>query len=227
MNRDEYLKQLEKYVRCLPKEDFEKTMAHFEEYFDEVGPEREQDAIAELGTPKEAAYELLSQMLETGEKKMEPNVTDSEPDNEKMNEASSAGKRHYEIKSKKKLSTGAMILIAILAIFASPVAIPVSITAVLLILTLIAAAMSMIIAAFLVCIAIILVSGKLIVAGLFTTVVSVPGAISMVGAGIIGLGTGILGLLALWTGFKFMGQLIRAFARWLTKKGEKSNEKME
>lgn len=70
MTREEYLAQLKKYLRKLPHEDYENAMEYFTEYFDEVEPEGEADLIQELGTPKEAAYDLLDNLIT--EKKKEP-----------------------------------------------------------------------------------------------------------------------------------------------------------
>ena len=53
MTRTEYLAQLEKYLKKLPAKDYQEAMDYFTEYFDEVGPEGEAAAIAELGSPKE------------------------------------------------------------------------------------------------------------------------------------------------------------------------------
>ena len=50
MNREEYLRELSKYLKKLPKKDYDDTMNYFEEYFDEVGVEGEQDLIRELGS---------------------------------------------------------------------------------------------------------------------------------------------------------------------------------
>ena len=36
MNREEYLRELSKYLKKLPKKDYDDTMNYFEEYFDEV-----------------------------------------------------------------------------------------------------------------------------------------------------------------------------------------------
>ncbi|MBF1707103.1 MAG: hypothetical protein HXO91_00805, partial [Streptococcus sanguinis] len=52
MTRTEYLAELEKYLKKLPRKDYEETMDYFTEYFDEVGPEGEAAAIADLGSPK-------------------------------------------------------------------------------------------------------------------------------------------------------------------------------
>lgn len=63
MTRTEYLNQLEKYLRKLPKADFESAMQHFTEYFEEAGEAHEQSVINELGSPKEAAADLLHNLL--------------------------------------------------------------------------------------------------------------------------------------------------------------------
>ena len=63
MKREEYLSQLRKYLKRLPKDDYENAMEYFTEYFEEAGEEGEQKVIEELGTPKEAAGELLSNLL--------------------------------------------------------------------------------------------------------------------------------------------------------------------
>ena len=55
MTREEYLRQLQHYLKRLPKEDYDSAMEYFTEYFEEAGPEGEQAVIAELGTPKQAA----------------------------------------------------------------------------------------------------------------------------------------------------------------------------
>lgn len=63
MTRTEYLAALEKELRQLPKKDFQEAMDHFTEYFDEAGPENEADIMAELGSPQEAASDILRNVL--------------------------------------------------------------------------------------------------------------------------------------------------------------------
>ena len=62
MKRDEYIAQLKKYLKRLPKNEYDSAIEYFTEYFDEAGPEREQEVIQELGQPKEAK-EMLLQLL--------------------------------------------------------------------------------------------------------------------------------------------------------------------
>jgi len=110
MTRTEYLAQLDNYLKKLPAKDYQEAMDYFTEYFDEVGPEGEAAAMAELGSPKEAAHEIIINLLD---KKIE----------EDSQEASS-------VKNSKQI-----VQIAILSILAAPLAIPLLILALTLIFT--------------------------------------------------------------------------------------------
>ena len=106
MTRTEYLAQLDHYLKKLPAKDYQEAMDYFTEYFDEVGPEGEAAAIAELGSPKEAAHEIIINLLD-----------------KKIEEDSS-------VKNSKQI-----VQIAILSILAAPLAIPLLILALTLIFT--------------------------------------------------------------------------------------------
>lgn len=62
MNRNQYMKELERRLKKLPKEEYDRAMEYFEEYFAEAGAEHEESAIASLGTPQEAAEEILKEI---------------------------------------------------------------------------------------------------------------------------------------------------------------------
>lgn len=63
MTKEEYLTQLKKYLKRLPKEDYNNAMDYFTEYFEDAGPEGEAALMQELGTPKEAAYDILDNLI--------------------------------------------------------------------------------------------------------------------------------------------------------------------
>ena len=108
MTRTEYIAKLTKYLRKLPQKDYEEALEYFMEYFEEAGPENEAQVIAELGTPKEAAHEVISRLLD-----------------EKI------------IEDKSSLRNKTTILwIAILAVLASPVALPILLFFLAMLLTL-------------------------------------------------------------------------------------------
>ena len=109
MTRTEYIAKLTKYLRKLPQQDYEEAIEYFMEYFEEAGPENEARVIAELGTPKEAAHEVISHLLE-----------------EKI------------VEDKSSLRNKTTILwIAILAVLASPVALPILLFFLAMLMTLI------------------------------------------------------------------------------------------
>ncbi len=105
MNKTEYMKILSKKLRRLPKEDYARAIEYFEEYFEEAGPENEQQAIQDLGSPEEAARELIMNLAEQ-------NV--SEPP--------------------KTVKRGmSAVWIGILGVCAAPIALPLALTVIILI----------------------------------------------------------------------------------------------
>ena len=119
MTRTEYIAKLTKYLRKLPQKDYEEALEYFMEYFEEAGPENEAQVIAELGTPKEAAHEVISRLLD-----------------EKI------------IEDKSSLRNKTTILwIAILAVLASPVALPILLFFLAMLLTLLVVIFAVIVTA--------------------------------------------------------------------------------
>ena len=186
MTREEYLRQLQHYLKRLPKEDYDSAMEYFTEYFEEAGPEGEQAVIAELGTPKQAASELLRNLL-----------------NEQI------------VQPRERRSVGAVLMIALLAICAAPIALPLAIAA-----TAILFAMVLVIASAVLCVLLlgvcgILVGGKLILIGLASAGSSVPGMCMLLGLGLLGIGLGILLSMVLIALCRMIGLLLLRLIQWI------------
>lgn len=64
MTRTEYLAQLERYLKKLPKEDYDEVMDYFTELFEDAGAEGEAELMDNLGSPKEAAHEVMADLLD-------------------------------------------------------------------------------------------------------------------------------------------------------------------
>lgn len=173
MNREEYLRELSKYLKKLPKKDYDDTMNYFEEYFDEVGVEGEQDLIRELGSPSVAASEILSKLL-----------------NENISKGESKDKFFYF--GENRISR--TFLIAILCIFAAPIGIPLTIAAIAITFSFFIVCLSLVLASFSFVFAGILITIKLAVVGIITIFSSsVSGGMILLGSGLIVLGiTGLL-----------------------------------
>ena len=194
MTRNDYLAKLDKYLRKLPQEDYQDSMDYFIEYFDEAGPEREAEVIAELGTPKEAAHEVISRLLDEKTTEQQPNFR----------------------------NRTTIIWIAILAILASPIALPLLLSILAIIITIVAIIFSVIVT-------VLALIGTLLMSGLYFIVTSFSLLSTSLASTLLalGLGLGLFGLslllfLILFECCKLCVKVIIFLISWLIKKGRKS-----
>ena len=184
MTRNEYMEQLKRYLRRLPKEDYENAVEYFSEYFDEAGPENEQQMMKDLGDPKEAAREVLLNLLEES---VENGSAEEASRTETVKTFSEKA-----LPEKKKRSPGKIILLAFLVICASPVSIALLIAGLAVL-----AAVVLVIAAVIFSLAvtsIATIAGGIMVVGFGATLVmrSLAATCMMVGGGFLLAGAGIL-----------------------------------
>lgn len=194
MTKTEFIAKLTKYLRKLPQQDYEEAIEYFMEYFEEAGPENEARVIAELGTPKEAAHEVISRLLE-----------------EKI----------VEDKSSLRNKT-AILWIAILAVLASPVALPILLFFLAMIVTLLMIIFAVIVTA-------LALTFALLISGVYTfftsfSLLSVSLASTLFGGGLglLMFGGALLLLLISFEICKLIVKLITLLIKWLIKKGRKS-----
>ena len=194
MTRTEYIAKLTKYLRKLPQNDYEEALEYFMEYFEEAGPENEAQVIAELGTPKEAAHEVISRLLD-----------------EKI----------IEDKSSLRNKT-TIIWIAILAILANPVALPILLFFLAMIMTLLMIIFAVIVTALALTFA-LLISGVYTFFTSFSLLnVSLASTLFGGGLGLLMFGGALLLLLISFEICKLIVKLITLLIKWLIKKGRKS-----
>ena len=194
MTKTEYIAKLTKYLRKLPQQDYEEAIEYFMEYFEEAGPENEARVIAELGTPKEAAHEVISRLLD-----------------EKIIEDESSLRNKTTI-----------LWIAILAVLASPVALPILLFFLAMIVTLLMIIFAVIVTA-------LALTFALLISGVYTfftsfSLLSVSLASTLFGGGLglLMFGGALLLLLISFEICKLIVKLITLLIKWLIKKGRKS-----
>ena len=194
MTKTEYLAKLTKYLRKLPQKDYEEALEYFMEYFEEAGPENEAQVIAELGTPKEAAHEVITRLLD-----------------EKI------------IEDKSSLRNKTTILwIAILAVLASPVPLPILLFFLAILMTLLMIIFAVIVTALALTFA-LLISGVYTFFTSFSLLsVSLASTLFGVGLGLLMFGGALLLLFASFEICKLFVKLITLLIKWLIKKGRKS-----
>ena len=162
MNRDEYMKCLTHRLRRLPKEDFDKAISYYTEYFEEAGPENEAQAIHDLGSPELAADQIIRNIA--AENAKEP-IKDA---------------RHGFY----------AVWIGILAVFAAPIGIPLALTLGILALTFVFLILVLIFCVFVVTISVAVSAIPCIVVGVWMLFTSFADGMATIGIGLIGLGIG-------------------------------------
>ena len=201
MTSQEYLNQLQKYLKKLPQSDYEDAMEYFTEYFADAGPENEQAVIEELGTPKIAAAELMMNLLD---KKMDEHTAMEQE--EKRNE-------------KKKTTGASVIWIAVLTLFAAPIGAPVLIS-VIIVLLCVALCVALFDMSIFLAAAVGVAGGiKLRLRGILAVTVSFGGFSLITGMGILLIGISILCIVFGVYLAKWMGWLFVLCARRITRKG--------
>ena len=146
----------------LPKEEIQAAMEYYSEYFDEAGPEREQETIQELGSPSKIATQIKADYAVR-----------------QLDEPGAA-------RSTKKGLTA--VLWVLLGVFAAPVALPVAVG---LGITAFAVAFSIfaVILALIISLAAVCISGVgLIGVGIAGMAASLSGGLLLIGAGLVSAG---------------------------------------
>ena len=185
MTKVDYLAKLDKYLRKLPKEDYQEAMDYFSEYFEEAGPENEAQVIAELGTPKEAARDIISRLLDE-------KIIDQE---------------------KTPKSRVSMVWLAILAVIITPVALPLALVLFLAVITILALGVAAIAVVLSLGVA-FLTSGIYMLFDSWSYLnISFSATALSFGLGLLALGLSLLALLAAGAVCKVVGRSIVNLAR--------------
>lgn len=203
MKTDEYLRQLSKYLKKLPKTDYDDAMEYFTEYFAETDENEAKKLMDELGTPKEAACDIISNILE-----------------KKIDEKKQADSVKEQVDSDKKSVLG-VLWIALLAIFALPVATPLLISGIVVMFCVLLCVVLAVLCVFVlgVCAAI---AGMAVIARAIVTVkLSISSAIMLSGLGLAAIGAGIIIVLLGVLCVRLFAELTIKFAHKASKRGKK------
>lgn len=140
MNRTEYMRQLESLLQNVSATEREEALQYYNEYFNDAGPENEQNVIEALGNPAKVAENIKKDIFGNGygENSYQRAGADSRAvitypadpqtengNGEQCNRQSDASQTaQAQVVSPQKnegMSTGMIVLIVILCILASPV----------------------------------------------------------------------------------------------------------
>ena len=161
MNRREFIEELKRRLKKLPYDEIKEAIDYYEGYFDDAGEENEQAVLAELGSPAAVASQIIANFA----------VKEAEID-----------------KPVKKNWRSTWLVI--LALFASPIAVPVALAVGAVVLALVISLLAVIISFFAAGVSIVAGGLASAAAGVFVIFQSVPTTMLYFGVGLILLGIG-------------------------------------
>lgn len=224
MNRQEFMRRLERLLWNIPENDRLDAIAYYNDYFDEAGTENEAQVIRELGSPEKVAATIKANFTEseqteyteqgcyTGYDYTNKNV----PETQEINSHKKAKKRDIPLP-----------VIIICIIFASPILLGVGGGLLGGLIGLLGALFGIIIAV-VACGAGLTIGGVVcLVAGMFRVLTNpLEGLITMGVGGVLGAAGLLLILLFVWSAFKWLPALFRAcvnFCQRIFHRGERGN----
>ena len=224
MNKEEFLKELKERLEGLPSDEIENAINYYIEYFEDAKIDNEADVTISLGTAKEVAEQIISEYsLRNSEEVVKVNL--SKDNGNKYNEDEYNTKyfsnEEYNNKKEKK-SKLPIILIAILAVLASPLLLGLGIGAVAIIF-------GLAVGLFAIVISIIFGGGACILGGIVSIIATlfavaqsgVPTTILFIGISLIIIGIGIMFLCLSIKGFKLLILACKKLIAKITKRGGK------
>ena len=115
MNRTDFMNQLESLLQNISPAERDEALQYYNEYFNDAGEENEKDVIEALGNPAKVAENIKRDLYGAGYGDAPRNIS-----NERAVVQYRPGTENAP-KEEKKMSTGMIVLLVILCIFASPV----------------------------------------------------------------------------------------------------------
>lgn len=188
MNRVDFMNQLESLLQNISPAEREEALQYYNEYFNDAGAENEQDVIEALGNPAKVAENIKRDLYGSG---YGDNTYQRTPvGNRAVVEYKPTATELP--KEENKLSTGMIVLIVVLCVFASPIILGLASTVLGALVTFFAAWFSMILGFGAAAVTLILVMLVFFVVGIMCMPASPLVGVAMLGGGFICGGLGIL-----------------------------------
>lgn len=217
LSKTEYLKQLQKFLKKLPKADYEDAMEYFTEYFEDTDEEGAKALMEELGTPKEAARDLMANLLD---RKL-TDVTSDTVFSSAADSTSGTTSGHFTGTAGRRVWKS-ILWISMLLLFAIPIGAPLLVSAVVVLLCVMLCAVILDLCIFIAAFSGFLIGGKLLLRGLLALPISLSGSSMIAGSGLLIIGLGILVTLLGICVTRMGCQFFVASVKWIADRKKKS-----
>ncbi len=197
MNRTEFMTELAALLQDIPVEERREAMQYYNDYFDDAGPENEQQVIDELESPKKVAANIKADMKENAKERgefTENGYSDPQFEQKEM----PAGQYEYQSNMEPPRTNNALKIVLIIAIIVvgAPIVFPIAIAAAATVFALLAAAFGVFLALVGVAISLVIVGVILVVTGITLLIPHLAVGLGLLGTGLILTVIGVIGTVA-------------------------------
>lgn len=215
MSRKAFMARLDELLADITEAEKEEALSYYEEYFEDAGPENEEEVIQSLGSPEKVAATIKAGLSENAQEEgefSETGYTNSYYD--VKDEVATINKR----KGLSGISTGGWVIILILCLFALPILGPLLLGVLGTIFGLLVAVAAVIFAVLVTGIALVVAAVAMVAAGFATLFATPIVGVALIGAALVVAGIGILiAILGFWVVTKVIPPLFRGFVELIRK----------
>ena len=215
MSRKAFMARLDELLADITEAEKEEALSYYEEYFEDAGPENEEEVIQSLGSPEKVAATIKAGLSENAQEEgefSETGYTNSYYD--VKDEVATINKR----KGLGGIGTGGWVIILILCLFALPILGPILLGIVGTIFGILVAIAAVIFAVLVTGIALVVAAVAMVAAGFATLFATPLVGVALIGAALLVAGIGILiAILGFWVVTKVIPPLFRGLVELIRK----------
>ena len=215
MSRKAFMARLDELLADITEAEKDEALSYYEEYFEDAGPENEEEVISSLGSPEKVAATIKAGLSENAQEEGEFSETGyTNSYYEVKDEVATINKR----KGLGGLGTGGWVIILILCLFALPVLGPLLLGVLGTIFGLLVAVVAVIFAVLVTGIALVVAAVAMVAAGFATLFATPLVGMALIGAALLVAGIGILiAILGFWVVTKVIPPLLRGLVELIRK----------
>ncbi len=210
MSRKAFMARLDELLADITEAEKDEALSYYEEYFEDAGPENEEEVIQSLGSPEKVAATIKAGLGESAVEDGEFSETGySNPYYDVKDEVATIDNKR---KGLGGIGTGGWVIIFILCLFALPILGPILLGVVGTIFAVLVAIAAVIFAVLVTGVALVASAIALVVAGFATLFATPLVGVALIGAALLVAGIGILiAILGFWVITKVIPPLFRGF----------------
>lgn len=209
MSRKAFMARLDELLADITEAEKDEALSYYEEYFEDAGPENEEEVISSLGSPEKVAATIKAGLSENAQEEgefSETGYTNSYYD--VKDEVATVNNR----KGLGGIGTGGWIIILILCLFALPILGPILLGIAGTIFGVLVAIAAVIFAVLVTGIALVVAAVAMVAAGFAALFATPLVGVALIGAALLVAGIGILiSILGFWVITKVVPPLFRGF----------------